>query len=61
MDWRFDQEDFLEAIHNLPIFARLYEGNYTPDEITTIETKYHKKVKHLANLWETKRYGQPMT
>ena len=47
MDWRFDQDDFLEAIHNIPIFARLYEGNYTQDEITAIETKYHKK----SNTW----------
>jgi len=61
MSWRFDQEDFVEAITNLPIFARLYEGNYSSDEIEIIKPQCHRKVKHLANLWEIKRYGQPMT
>lgn len=53
----FNQDDFIEATNDLPIFARLYEGNYFTEEIEQIKPEYHRNVKHLANLWETKKYG----
>jgi MoaA/NifB/PqqE/SkfB family radical SAM enzyme len=57
----FDENDFIEATNDLPIFARLYEGNYCDEEIDAIMPEYHKQVRHLARLWEVKRYGQAMT
>ena len=57
----FNQDDFIEAIYDIPIFARLYEGNCSTEEIEMIKPKYDEDVTHLARLWETKRYGKPMT
>ena len=57
----FDESDFIEATNDLPIFARLYEGNYCDEDISMVKPEYHKQVRHLARLWEVKRYGEAMT
>lgn len=54
-------EDFFGAHADLPIFARLYEGNYEDEEIAQIKPKYYKKVEHLANLWEKRMFGEAKT
>ena len=57
----FDEGDFIEATTDLPIFARLWGGNYSHEEIEKINPEYHKQIRHLAKLWEIKRYGEPRT
>jgi len=57
----FDENDFIAATNDLPVFARLYEGNYSSEELEDLKPEYREDVRHLARLWEIKKYGAPMT
>jgi len=57
----FDQNEFVEATTDLPVFARLYEGNYSMEELDNIKPEYRQQVLHLAQLWEIKKYGIAQT
>jgi MoaA/NifB/PqqE/SkfB family radical SAM enzyme len=44
-------EDWLESTSALPLWARLYEGNYWTEEVEDVLPEYLPEVERLANLW----------
>ncbi len=58
-DWEYDdkaEEDFCWAtVGNMPIWARLWDGNYLLEELEEIEPKYLDKVAELSELHKRTR------
>lgn len=57
----YDEESFIEAEQDMPLWARAaWEGNYFSEELEEISPKYHKKFIHLAEsyLSRIKRQGK---
>ncbi len=46
----FDEDEFVEANNDLPIWARLYEGNFIDEEIEIVKSEYRNLTAHLAEL-----------
>ena len=54
-DWQFNEEAFIEATNAIPIWQRLFEGNYCDEEVEEIKPRYHKKVLRLSKLYEKRK------
>jgi hypothetical protein len=54
-------EDFFGAHADMPIFARLYEGNFMNEELDVIKSKYWPAIKKVTHLWEKRMYGEVKT
>ena len=50
----YDEESFIDAMNDLPIWARLWEGNYFPEELDRINETFVPLVEHLTNLYQKK-------
>jgi sulfatase maturation enzyme AslB (radical SAM superfamily) len=45
------QDEFWNAFNDLPIWARLFEGNFWPEEVEAIDAEYHDDLCVLAQLY----------
>ena len=54
----FDQEGFLEIQGNLPLFARLYEGNYDDQEVDEVDNRSWPRIARLHDLYIKRFYGK---
>jgi len=50
----FDEEGFVEALNDMPVWARLWEGNYLDEEVEEIKPRYLPKAEHLAQLYKAR-------
>lgn len=48
----FDEDEWVEAGLDMPLWARLYDGSYLAEEVEGILPEYESEVERLANLWQ---------
>jgi len=48
----YDEDEWVEAGLDMPLWARLYDGAYLTEEVEGILPEYIAEVERLANLWE---------
>jgi MoaA/NifB/PqqE/SkfB family radical SAM enzyme len=44
-------EEFFGTLQCMPLFARLWEGNYAQEELDEVDGRYWQKIEHLSDLW----------
>lgn len=47
----YDEDDWIEAGLDMPLWARLYDGSYWIEEAEAVLPEYIPEVERLANLW----------
>lgn len=50
----YDEDEWVEAGLDMPLWARLYDGSYFTEEVEAVLPEYVPEVEHLANLWQEK-------
>jgi len=53
-----DEEGFVEALNDMPLWARLWEGNYDIEECKEVSTRYVSRVEHLDDLYKRRLQRQ---
>lgn len=48
----YDEDEWIEAGLDMPLWARLYDGSYLIEEVEGILPEYAPEVERLANLWQ---------
>jgi MoaA/NifB/PqqE/SkfB family radical SAM enzyme len=51
-------EEFVEMLWSRPLWARIYEGEYYPEEFRGTRARYSDLFNHLTELWIRREYGQ---
>lgn len=54
----FDEDAFVSSENDVPLWVRLYIGNYFNEEIEEINPKYYDLVNHLSKLYKNRRRKQ---
>jgi len=56
----FSEDDFIKVENSRPLFVRLCENCYAPEEIDDIKPKYWRRINHLMELWQIKHHGEAL-